>query len=132
MCVCVPHLQRVLVQATGSSQKGAQVQQLPVPRVQQVPQQVHTHTHTVQSIKPCTLTAHAEDPQHLWLIFCLSTYLFRSLVTVLVFPSCSFSPSILSEPRNADMLYFHASHAWVVATNMLISSFPARQGVSDC
>uniref|UniRef100_A0A672LPV8 DNA-binding protein RFX2-like n=1 Tax=Sinocyclocheilus grahami TaxID=75366 RepID=A0A672LPV8_SINGR len=82
--------QRVLVQATGSSQKGAQVQQLPVPRVQQVPQQVHTHTHTHtgQSIKPCMLTAHPEDPQHLWLIFCLSTYLFRDCLCL----SITFKP----------------------------------------
>ncbi|XP_059378940.1 DNA-binding protein RFX2 isoform X3 [Carassius carassius] len=41
--------QRVLVQATGSSQKGAQVQQLPVPRVQQVPQQVQQVQHVYQS-----------------------------------------------------------------------------------
>ncbi|XP_051508497.1 DNA-binding protein RFX2-like isoform X1 [Myxocyprinus asiaticus] len=41
--------QRVLVQATGSSQKGAQVQQLPVPRVQQVPQQVQQVQHLYQS-----------------------------------------------------------------------------------
>lgn len=33
-------LQRVLVQATGSAPKGAQMQQISVPRVQQVPQQV--------------------------------------------------------------------------------------------
>lgn len=47
--------QRVLVQATGSSQKGAQVQQLPVPRVQQVPQQVqqvqHYHSQQVQYVE---------------------------------------------------------------------------------
>ncbi|KTG02733.1 hypothetical protein cypCar_00005000 [Cyprinus carpio] len=41
--------QRVLVQATGSSQKGAQVQQLPVPRVQQVPQQIQQVQHVYQS-----------------------------------------------------------------------------------
>uniref|UniRef100_A0A671QJH6 DNA-binding protein RFX2 n=1 Tax=Sinocyclocheilus anshuiensis TaxID=1608454 RepID=A0A671QJH6_9TELE len=41
--------QRVLVQATGSSQKGDQVQQLPVPRVQQVPQQVQQVQHVYQS-----------------------------------------------------------------------------------
>ncbi|TRY98426.1 hypothetical protein DNTS_017970 [Danionella cerebrum] len=41
--------QRVLVQATGSSQKGAQVQQLPVSRVQQVPQQVQQVQHVYQS-----------------------------------------------------------------------------------
>ncbi|XP_067270076.1 DNA-binding protein RFX2 isoform X2 [Pseudorasbora parva] len=44
--------QRVLVQATGSSQKGAQVQQLPVPRVQQVPQQVqHVYQSQVQYVE---------------------------------------------------------------------------------
>ncbi|XP_047442458.1 DNA-binding protein RFX2 isoform X2 [Mugil cephalus] len=37
--------QRVLVQATGSAQKGGQVQQLSVPRVQQVPQQVQQVQH---------------------------------------------------------------------------------------
>ncbi|XP_053228707.1 DNA-binding protein RFX2 isoform X2 [Podarcis raffonei] len=37
--------QRVLVQATGSTPKGAQMQQLSVPRVQQVPQQVQTVQH---------------------------------------------------------------------------------------
>ncbi|XP_054837579.1 DNA-binding protein RFX2 isoform X2 [Eublepharis macularius] len=37
--------QRVLVQATGSAPKGAQMQQLTVPRVQQVPQQVQTVQH---------------------------------------------------------------------------------------
>uniref|UniRef100_A0A670KAN4 DNA-binding protein RFX2 n=1 Tax=Podarcis muralis TaxID=64176 RepID=A0A670KAN4_PODMU len=36
---------RVLVQATGSTPKGAQMQQLSVPRVQQVPQQVQTVQH---------------------------------------------------------------------------------------
>uniref|UniRef100_A0A673GN87 DNA-binding protein RFX2 n=1 Tax=Sinocyclocheilus rhinocerous TaxID=307959 RepID=A0A673GN87_9TELE len=41
--------QRVLVQATGSSQKGAQVQQLPVPKVQQIPQQVQQVQHVYQS-----------------------------------------------------------------------------------
>ncbi|XP_010870127.1 DNA-binding protein RFX2 isoform X4 [Esox lucius] len=40
--------QRVLVQTTGS-QKGAQVQQLPVPRVQQVPQQVQQIQHVYPS-----------------------------------------------------------------------------------
>uniref|UniRef100_A0A8C7N092 DNA-binding protein RFX2 n=1 Tax=Oncorhynchus kisutch TaxID=8019 RepID=A0A8C7N092_ONCKI len=42
-------LQRVLVQATGSAQKGAQVQQLSVPRVQQVPQQVQQVQHVYPS-----------------------------------------------------------------------------------
>ncbi|XP_048354872.1 DNA-binding protein RFX2 isoform X2 [Sphaerodactylus townsendi] len=37
--------QRVLVQATGSAPKGAQMQQLTVPRVQPVPQQVQTVQH---------------------------------------------------------------------------------------
>ncbi|XP_066491055.1 DNA-binding protein RFX2 isoform X2 [Tiliqua scincoides] len=37
--------QRVLVQATGSAPKGGQMQQLSVPRVQQVPQQVQTVQH---------------------------------------------------------------------------------------
>ncbi|XP_032992361.1 DNA-binding protein RFX2 isoform X2 [Lacerta agilis] len=37
--------QRVLVQATGSTPKGAQMQQLSVPRVQQVPQQVQAVQH---------------------------------------------------------------------------------------
>nr|XP_056723567.1 DNA-binding protein RFX2 [Euleptes europaea] len=37
--------QRVLVQATGPAPKGAQMQQLSVPRVQQVPQQVQTVQH---------------------------------------------------------------------------------------
>ncbi|XP_023798885.1 DNA-binding protein RFX2 isoform X3 [Poecile atricapillus] len=37
--------QRVLVQATGSAPKGAQMQQISVPRVQQVPQQVQTVQH---------------------------------------------------------------------------------------
>ncbi|KAL8177506.1 UNVERIFIED_CONTAM: DNA-binding protein rfx2 [Gekko kuhli] len=37
--------QRVLVQVTGSTPKGAQMQQLTVPRVQQVPQQVQTVQH---------------------------------------------------------------------------------------
>ncbi|KAM6921460.1 DNA-binding protein RFX2 isoform 2-T2 [Xenentodon cancila] len=41
--------QRVLVQATGSSQKGGQVQQLSVPRVQHVPQQVHQVQHVYPS-----------------------------------------------------------------------------------
>ncbi|KAJ8389605.1 hypothetical protein AAFF_G00118420 [Aldrovandia affinis] len=41
--------QRVLVQATGVAQKGAPVQQLSVPRVQQVPQQVQ---HVVQPVYP--------------------------------------------------------------------------------
>ncbi|XP_061594759.1 DNA-binding protein RFX2 isoform X2 [Cololabis saira] len=41
--------QRVLVQATGSSQKGGQVQQLSVPRVQQVPQQVQQVQHIYPS-----------------------------------------------------------------------------------
>ncbi|XP_041695359.1 DNA-binding protein RFX2 isoform X4 [Coregonus clupeaformis] len=41
--------QRVLVQATGSAQKGAQVQQLSVPRVQQVPQQVQQIHHVYPS-----------------------------------------------------------------------------------
>nr|XP_020458436.1 DNA-binding protein RFX2 isoform X5 [Monopterus albus] len=40
--------QRVLVQSTGSAQKGGQVQQLSVPRVQQVPQQVQQ----VQQVYP--------------------------------------------------------------------------------
>ena len=40
--LCLVSTQRVLVQATGSAQKGGQVQQLSVPRVQQVPQQVHS------------------------------------------------------------------------------------------
>ncbi|XP_041901368.1 DNA-binding protein RFX2 isoform X4 [Corvus kubaryi] len=38
-------LQRVLVQATGSAPKGAQMQQISVPRVQQVPQQVQSVQH---------------------------------------------------------------------------------------
>uniref|UniRef100_A0A3Q3LPS3 DNA-binding protein RFX2 n=1 Tax=Mastacembelus armatus TaxID=205130 RepID=A0A3Q3LPS3_9TELE len=43
--------QRVLVQATGSAQKGGQVQQLSVPRVQQVPQQVqHVYPSPVQYV----------------------------------------------------------------------------------
>ncbi|KAJ6654462.1 hypothetical protein lerEdw1_006883 [Lerista edwardsae] len=37
--------QRVLIQATGSTPKGGQMQQLSVPRVQQVPQQVQTVQH---------------------------------------------------------------------------------------
>ncbi|XP_044054845.1 DNA-binding protein RFX2 isoform X2 [Siniperca chuatsi] len=41
--------QRVLVQATGSAQKGGQVQQLSVPRVQQVPQQVQPVQHVYPS-----------------------------------------------------------------------------------
>ncbi|XP_039985576.1 DNA-binding protein RFX2 isoform X1 [Xiphias gladius] len=41
--------QRVLVQATGSAQKGGQVQQLSVPRVQQVPQQVQQVQHVYPS-----------------------------------------------------------------------------------
>ena len=45
-------LQRVLVQATGSAQKGAQVQQLSVPRVQQVPQQVHSSSPLIPSPQP--------------------------------------------------------------------------------
>ncbi|XP_056628434.1 DNA-binding protein RFX2 isoform X1 [Triplophysa dalaica] len=44
-----PSQQRVLVQTTGSAQKGAQAQQLPVPRVQQVPQQVQQVQHVYQS-----------------------------------------------------------------------------------
>ncbi len=44
--LCLVFTQRVLVQATGSAQKGGQVQQLSVPRVQQVPQQVHSAVHT--------------------------------------------------------------------------------------
>uniref|UniRef100_A0A8D3BH02 DNA-binding protein RFX2 n=1 Tax=Scophthalmus maximus TaxID=52904 RepID=A0A8D3BH02_SCOMX len=43
--------QRVLVQATGSAQKGGQAQQLSVPRVQQVPQQVqHVYPSQVQYV----------------------------------------------------------------------------------
>ncbi|KAM6963300.1 DNA-binding protein RFX2 isoform 1-T1 [Aplochiton taeniatus] len=43
--------QRVLVQATGSAQKGAQVQQISVPRVQQAPQQVqHVYPSQVQYV----------------------------------------------------------------------------------
>uniref|UniRef100_UPI0037E902CC DNA-binding protein RFX2 isoform X1 n=2 Tax=Semicossyphus pulcher TaxID=241346 RepID=UPI0037E902CC len=41
--------QRVLVQATGSAQKGGQAQQLSVPRVQQVPQQVQQVQHVYPS-----------------------------------------------------------------------------------
>ncbi|XP_041087044.1 DNA-binding protein RFX2-like isoform X1 [Polyodon spathula] len=41
--------QRVLVQATGSAQKGGQVQQLSVPRVQQVPQQIQQVQHVYPS-----------------------------------------------------------------------------------
>lgn len=41
MEMCLVFIQRVLVQAVGSAQKGGQVQQISVPRVQQVPQQVH-------------------------------------------------------------------------------------------
>ncbi|CAJ1060953.1 DNA-binding protein RFX2 isoform X3 [Xyrichtys novacula] len=41
--------QRVLVQATGSAQKGGQVQQHSVPRVQQVPQQVQQVQHVYPS-----------------------------------------------------------------------------------
>lgn len=49
-CACAPNVmkpclvskQRVLVQATGSAQKGGQVQQLSGSRAQQVPQQVHS------------------------------------------------------------------------------------------
>uniref|UniRef100_A0A673JG92 DNA-binding protein RFX2 n=1 Tax=Sinocyclocheilus rhinocerous TaxID=307959 RepID=A0A673JG92_9TELE len=53
-----------LVQATGSSQKGAQVQQLPVPRVQQVPQQVHTHTHThTHTGQSINRTAYSYNPE---------------------------------------------------------------------
>uniref|UniRef100_A0AAY4DXR0 DNA-binding protein RFX2 n=1 Tax=Denticeps clupeoides TaxID=299321 RepID=A0AAY4DXR0_9TELE len=48
--------QRVLVQATGSSQKAAQVQQQTVQRVQQVPQQVHMLTVMLSHI-PCSLQA---------------------------------------------------------------------------
>jgi len=40
VCYCVFFFQRVLVQAAGSAPKGAQMQQISVPRVQQVPQQV--------------------------------------------------------------------------------------------
>lgn len=43
--LCLVSTQRVLVQATGSAQKGG-VQQHSVPRVQQVPQQVHSTIHT--------------------------------------------------------------------------------------
>lgn len=39
---CLVSKQRVLVQATGSAQKGGQVQQLSGSRAQQVPQQVHS------------------------------------------------------------------------------------------
>uniref|UniRef100_A0A8C3UE60 DNA-binding protein RFX2 n=1 Tax=Catharus ustulatus TaxID=91951 RepID=A0A8C3UE60_CATUS len=42
---CIFFLQRVLVQATGSAPKGAQMQQISVPRVQQVPQQVQSVQH---------------------------------------------------------------------------------------
>ncbi|XP_055024784.2 DNA-binding protein RFX2 isoform X2 [Misgurnus anguillicaudatus] len=44
-----PSQQRVLVQTAGSAQKGTQAQQLPVPRVQQVPQQVQQVQHVYQS-----------------------------------------------------------------------------------
>ncbi|KAM9618899.1 DNA-binding protein RFX2 isoform 3-T6 [Morphnus guianensis] len=42
-------LQRVLVQAAGSAPKGAQMQQISVPRVQQVPQQVQSVQHVYPS-----------------------------------------------------------------------------------
>ncbi|XP_071584308.1 DNA-binding protein RFX2 isoform X6 [Heliangelus exortis] len=42
-------LQRVLVQAAGSTPKGAQMQQISVPRVQQVPQQVQSVQHVYPS-----------------------------------------------------------------------------------
>lgn len=45
--MCVVFMQRVLVQAVGSAQKGGQVQQISVSRVQQVPQQVHNTTLTI-------------------------------------------------------------------------------------
>ncbi|XP_074834503.1 DNA-binding protein RFX2 isoform X3 [Carettochelys insculpta] len=41
--------QRVLVQTTGSAPKGAQMQQISIPRVQQVPQQVQTVQHVYPS-----------------------------------------------------------------------------------
>lgn len=51
---CIFFLQRVLVQATGSAPKGAQMQQISVPRVQQVPQQVRDtgHSHTTFETVP--------------------------------------------------------------------------------
>uniref|UniRef100_A0A8C8DWD5 DNA-binding protein RFX2 n=1 Tax=Oryzias sinensis TaxID=183150 RepID=A0A8C8DWD5_9TELE len=49
--MCVVFMQRVLVQAVGSAQKGGQVQQISVPRVQQVPQQVqHVYPSQVQYV----------------------------------------------------------------------------------
>uniref|UniRef100_A0A3P9M755 DNA-binding protein RFX2 n=1 Tax=Oryzias latipes TaxID=8090 RepID=A0A3P9M755_ORYLA len=47
--MCVVFMQRVLVQAVGSAQKGGQVQQISVPRVQQVPQQVQQVQHVYPS-----------------------------------------------------------------------------------
>lgn len=44
--LCLVSTQRVLVQVIGSAKKGGQVQQLSVPRVQQVTQQVHSTVHT--------------------------------------------------------------------------------------
>jgi len=46
MELCLVSTQRVLVQATGSAQKGGQVQQLSVPRVHQASQQVHSAVRT--------------------------------------------------------------------------------------
>lgn len=43
--LCLVSTQRVLVQVIGSAKKGGQVQQLSVPRVQQVTQQVHSTVH---------------------------------------------------------------------------------------
>lgn len=104
--MCVPHLQRVLVQTTGSAQKGAQAQQLPVPRVQQVPQQVHTHTQDSQSLHT-PMTGN-------------TSVLSLSLLHISVTLSAVFvpaSPALLNQqhtvraPQNTDTLHSHARHA---------------------
>uniref|UniRef100_A0A8B9G8U8 DNA-binding protein RFX2 n=1 Tax=Amazona collaria TaxID=241587 RepID=A0A8B9G8U8_9PSIT len=48
-CCCIFFFQRVLVQATGSAPKGAQMQQISVPRVQQAAQQVQAVQHVYPS-----------------------------------------------------------------------------------
>lgn len=62
--LCLVSTQRVLVQVIGSAKKGGQVQQLSVPRVQQVTQQVHSTVHI------CTVHLLLSWQLHIWHFVC--------------------------------------------------------------
>ena len=107
-----PPPQRVLGQATGSAQKGAQVQQLSVPRLQQVPQQVHTVSspprlpslqppgHSIsRALSTCTAWLHHSSIRHVD-----TNHILHCIVSVVAFEWYWFLTNIMAVRAQSGVL----------------------------